>query len=103
MVWKYQGVFVDWIVHKVDWMNQNNPNAILNKMASFIKRITKDILRESMDHTQPYTNTSWWNEKVKSIIKIKWDSYINLKKNNGVSYSVVILDQRAIAMSIQFR
>ena len=52
------------------------PNTTWNKIASCIRRVAKDVLGESRGG-----DTSWWNEEVKVAIKIKRDSYKDLKKN----------------------
>ena len=64
-----------------DWKSQDNLNTIRNKILSCIKRVAKDVLGESWGGTPPCKHTSWWNGEVKAVIKIKRDSYIDLKKN----------------------
>ena len=41
------------------------------KFASCIKRVAKDVLGESQGGAPPCKDTSWWNEEVKAVIKIK--------------------------------
>ena len=60
---------------------QDDPNIIWNKIASCFKRVTKDVLGESGGGAPPCKDTSWWNKEVKAVIKIKRDSYRDLKKN----------------------
>ena len=58
----------------------------MKKIASCIKRVAKDVLGESLGGTPLCKDTSWWNEEVKAVIKIKRNSYRDLKKNcDGVS------------------
>ena len=58
-----------------------------NKIAICIRRVAKDVLGESRGGAPPRKDTSWWNEEVKATIKIKRDSYRDLKKNcDGVSF-----------------
>ena len=49
------------------------------KIASYIKKVAKDELGESRGGAPPCKDTSWWNE-VKAAIKIKRNSYRDLKK-----------------------
>jgi len=59
----------------------------MKQIASCIKRVVKDVLGESRCGAPPCKDTSWWNEDVKAVIKIKRDSYRDLKKNcDGVSF-----------------
>jgi len=56
-------------------------------MANCIKMVAKDVLGELRIGDPPCKDTSWWNEEVKAVIKIKRDSYRDLKRNNnGVSF-----------------
>jgi len=56
-------------------------------MTTCIKRVSKDVLRESRGGVSSYKDTLWWNEEVKVAIKIKRDSYRDLKRNSdGVSF-----------------
>jgi len=48
-------------------------------MASCVKRVVKDV-GESRGGAPSCKDTSWWNKKVKAAIKIKRDSYRDLKK-----------------------
>ena len=50
-------------------------------MAICIKRVPKNVLGESRGDALPCKDTSWWNEEVKIVIKIKRDSYRYLKEN----------------------
>ena len=66
---------------------QDDPNITWNKIANCIKRVAKDVLSESRGGAPPCKDTSWWNEEVKAVIKIKRDSYRDSKKNyDGVSF-----------------
>ena len=49
-------------------------------MVSCIKRVAKNVLGESRGGALPCKDTSWWNENVKAAIKIKQDSYRDLKE-----------------------
>ena len=53
----------------------------MRKIASCIKKVAKDVLGESWGGAPPCKDTSWWNEEVKAAIKIKQNSYRDLKKN----------------------
>ena len=50
------------------------------KFVSCIKIVAKDVLGESRVSAPPCKDTSWWNKEVKAAIKIKRDSYRDLKK-----------------------
>ena len=50
-----------------------------------IKRVVKDVLGESMGDAPPCKDTSWCNEEIKANIKIKRDSYRDLKRNSDKS------------------
>ena len=97
-----QRVFVDRVVYEADWKAQDDPNTTWNKIASCIKRVVKDVLGESRGGASPYKDTSWWNEDVKSAIKIIWDSYRDLKKNcDGVSFERYKLVKKKAKKTIQ--
>jgi len=72
------------------------------KIASCIKRIAKNVLGESRGSAPPYKDTSWWNEEVKVAIKIKRDSYRDLKKNcDGVSFERYKLAKKEAKKAVQ--
>ena len=48
-----QRVFVDRVVHEADWKAQDDPNTTWNKIASCIKRVTKDVFGESRGGALP--------------------------------------------------
>lgn len=52
-------------------------------MVSCIKRVAKNVLGKSRHGAPLYIDVSWWTQEVKSTIKIKRDSYRDLKKNNN--------------------
>ena len=55
-------------------------------MASCIKRVAKNVLGESKGGAPLCKDTSWWNEEVKVVIKIK-QLLQRFKKNfDGVSF-----------------
>jgi len=82
-----QRVFISRVVHEVDWKAQHDPNITWNKIASCIKRVAKNIFGESWDGAPPCKDTSCWNEEVKAAIKIKRNSFRDLKKScDGVSF-----------------
>ena len=92
-----QGVFVDQVVHEVDWKAQDDLNTTWNKIASCIKRVVKDVLGESRGGALPCNDTSWLNEEVKATIKIKRASYRDLKKNcDGVRFERYKLAKKAV-------
>ena len=97
-----QGVFVYRVVHEADWIVQDDPNTTWNKIASCIKRVVKDVLSESRGGALPCKDTSWWNENVKAAIKIKRDSYRDLKKNcDGVSFERYKLAKKEAKKTVQ--
>jgi len=97
-----QGVFINRIVHEADWIAQDDPNTTWNKIASCIKRVAKDVLGESRGGASPCKDTSWWNEEVKAAIKIKRDSYRDLKKNcDGVSFERYKLAKKEAKKAVQ--
>ena len=67
------------MVHEADWKAQDDPNTTWNKIASCIIKVSKDVLGESWGGA-PCKDTSWWNEEIKATIKIKRDTYRDLKK-----------------------
>ena len=47
-------------------------------------------------------DTSWWNEEVKAVIKIKRNSYRDLKKNcDGVSFERYMLAKKEEKKAVQ--
>ena len=77
-------LFVRNVVHEAYWKAQDDPNTTWNKIVSCIKRVVRDVLGELRGGAPPCKNISWWNEEVKAAIKIKRDSYRDLKKNCDV-------------------
>ena len=64
--------------------------------------LAKAVLGESRGGAPPYKDTSWQNEEVKAAIKIKRDSYIDLKKNSdGVSFERYKLDKKEPKKAVQ--
>ena len=59
------------MVYEADCKAQDDPNTAWNKIASCIKRVVKGVLGESRGGAPPCKDTSWWNEEVKTAIKIK--------------------------------
>ena len=97
-----QGVFVDRVVHEANWKAQDDPNTTWNKIASSIKRVAKNVLGESWDGAPLCKDTSWWNEEVKAVIKIKQNSNKDLKKNcNGVSFEWYKLAKKEAKKAVQ--
>ena len=45
-----------------------------------MSKVAKDVLDESRSGAPPCEDTSWWNEEVKAAIKVKRNSYRDLKK-----------------------
>ena len=67
-----------------------------------MNRVTKDVLDESRGGAPPCKDTSWWNEEVKTTIKIRRDSYTDLKKNcDGVSFERHKLAKKEAKKAIQ--
>lgn len=56
-------------VQKADWKIHNNPNEILNKMATYTKRVPNDIPTESRNYAPLWKDISWWNEDIKMLLK----------------------------------
>ena len=49
-----------------------------------------------------HVRISWWNEEVKATIKIKWDSYKDLKNNyDGVSFERYKLAKKEAKKAVQ--
>ena len=71
-------------------------------MASCIKIVGKDVLGESRGGAPPYKDTSWWSEEVKVAIKIKRNSYRDLKKNyDSVSFERYNLGKKEAKKAVQ--
>ena len=81
---------------------QDNPNTTWNKITSCIKIVAKNVLGESRGGTPPCKDISWWNEEVKAAIKIKRNSYRDLKKNyDGVSFEKYNLAKKEAKKAVQ--
>jgi len=81
---------------------QDDLNTTWNKITSCIKKVAKDVLAESRSGALPCKDTSWWNEEVKTAIKIKRDSYRYLKKNcDEVSFERYKLVKKEAKKAVQ--
>jgi len=61
-----------------------------------------DVLGEPQGGAPPCKDTSWWNEEVKAAIKIKRNSYRDLKKNyDGVSFERYKLAKKEAKKAVQ--
>ena len=90
------------MVQEADWKTQDDPNPTWNKMVSRIKMVAKDVLVELRGGAPPCKDISWWNEEVKAAIKIKHDSYIDLKRKcNGVSFERYKLAKKKTKIVVQ--
>ena len=69
-------------------LGSNKFQLLMKKITGIIMiRVAKDILGESQGGAPLCKDTSQWNKEVKVTIKIKRDSYRDLKKNcDGVSF-----------------
>ena len=73
-----------------------------NKTGLFYFVIFLFLLGESRGGAPPCKDTSWWNEQVKTAIKIKRDSYRDLKKNcDGVSFERYKLAKKEAKKAVQ--
>lgn len=58
-----------------------------NEIARCIKRVTKDIFGMLRVGAPLCKNTWWWNEEIKTFIKVNSDSCKDLKKHSdGVNF-----------------
>ena len=82
--------------------NPDDPNTTWNKISSCIQSVAKDVLSKSRGGDPPCKDTSWWNEEVKAAIKIKRNSYRDLKKDcDGVSFERYKLPKKEAKKAVQ--
>lgn len=66
-------------------MAEDNPSVTWNKMTSFVKQVAKCVHSKLKDDAPWYKDTSWSNEEIKNVIKVKGNSFRDLKNTIRVS------------------
>jgi hypothetical protein len=85
--WNLKGekleLFKDKVLNEATWNSEEETNIMWNKMATCIRRISKEILGESKGKGPQSKETWWWNEEVQNIVKIKRECFKTWQTNRN--------------------
>ena len=62
---------MDRVTKEVNWKYEADPTVMWKKMENCITLMVKEKLGESRGMASPCKDTSWWNKKVKAVVKNK--------------------------------